>query len=77
MTDDVDGFRTKIIVEQESPGNPRTLFRVMMYGNVFAEGLTAAQAHVIVGDILETLVLPQHLSQRLGVVPGPSPQRLR
>jgi hypothetical protein len=64
VVDEDDNVRTKIVVEQEKPGDPRTLFRVMMYGKIFAEGLTAAQAHVIVGDILETMVLPQHLNRR-------------
>jgi hypothetical protein len=69
MDHETDSFRTKIVVEQEKPGNPRTLFRVLMYGNVLAEGLTAAQAHVIVGDILESLVLPQSLQKPSVLLP--------
>ena len=47
-----------IIVEPENPGNPRSLFRVYAFGRVYEEGLTAAQAHVLVGDFLEALILP-------------------
>jgi hypothetical protein len=69
MIDEDDNFRTKIVVEQEKPGDLRTLFRVLVYGEIFADGLTAAQAHVIVGDILETMVLPQNGSGRFVPVP--------
>ena len=47
-----------IIVEPENPGNPRSLFRVYAFGRIYEEGLTAAQAQVLVGDFLETLILP-------------------
>jgi hypothetical protein len=53
------GYPTaNIIVEPESPGNPRSLFRVYAFGRIYEEGLTAAQAQVLVGDFLETLILP-------------------
>jgi hypothetical protein len=60
----MQGYSTaNIIVEPENPGNPRSLFRVYAFGRVYEEGLTAAQAHVLVGDFLEALILP---GQRAG-----------
>jgi hypothetical protein len=47
----------QIVVEPETPGDPRTLFRVYMYGRVHGSGLTSAQAHLLVGEILQTMVL--------------------
>ena len=35
------------------PENSRSLFRVALNGKVIASGLTAAQAHLVVGDALE------------------------
>jgi hypothetical protein len=57
------GYPTaNIVVEPESPGNPRSLFRIYAFGRIYEEGLTAAQTHVLVGDFLETLILPRNSS---------------
>ncbi|HLW92782.1 MAG TPA: hypothetical protein VKS78_15980 [Roseiarcus sp.] len=48
-----------ITIEAETPGDSRTLFRVIFNGTVVATGLTAAQAHLIVGDALAKIALPR------------------
>jgi hypothetical protein len=48
----------RISIEFEPPGDSGALFRVLAGEKVIADGLTAAQAHILVGDILERLTLP-------------------
>jgi hypothetical protein len=47
----------KIIIEQEVPGDSRALLRLLVGEKVVAEGMTAAQIHILVGDILEKMTL--------------------
>jgi hypothetical protein len=53
----------RITIELEAPGDARTMFRMLVGEKLVAEGLTAAQAHVLVGDILEKLALPNGRSE--------------
>jgi hypothetical protein len=48
----------RIVIEFEPPGDSSALFRVIVADKVVDDGLTAAQAHILVGDILERLTLP-------------------
>lgn len=50
----------QIVVEAETVGDSRTMFRLRIDANVIAEGLTAAQAHLLVGEILDRFTLPKH-----------------
>src|ERR1700722_9526752 len=43
----------RIVIEPEVPGDSRSLFRLLVGEKVGAEGMTAAQIHILVGDILE------------------------
>jgi hypothetical protein len=47
-----------ISIELEVEGDPTSLFVLKIDGAVFAEHLTAAQTHLLVGDVLEQIVLP-------------------
>jgi hypothetical protein len=49
----------QIVVEAETIGDSRTMFRLRIDANVIAEGLTAAQAHLLVGEILDRFTLPK------------------
>ena len=49
----------EIVIEAETPGNSRTMFRLRINANSIAEGLTAVQAHVLVGEILERIAVPK------------------
>jgi hypothetical protein len=49
----------QIVIEAETPGDSRTMFRLRIDANPIAEGLTAAQAHILVAEILERIVLPK------------------
>jgi len=49
----------RIVIEPETPGDSRSLFRLLVGEKVIAEGLTAAQAHILIGDILEKMTLPK------------------
>ena len=48
-------------VEAETPGDSRTMFRLRIDANLIAEDLTTAQAHLLVGEILERIALPKPL----------------
>jgi hypothetical protein len=49
----------KIIIETETPNDPRTMFRVLVDANVVGEGLTTAQAQLVAAEIIDRLVLPR------------------
>ena len=49
----------RIVIELETPGDSRTMFRLRIDANLIAEGLTAVQAHILVGEILERIALPR------------------
>jgi hypothetical protein len=48
----------RIVIELESPGDSRTMFRLLIDEKLIADGMTAAQTHILIGDILERLALP-------------------
>ena len=52
------GVPPTIAVEAELAGDSRTMFRLRVNGKVVGEKLTAAQAHLLVGDFLERIALP-------------------
>jgi hypothetical protein len=56
----------QLLLEAEEPGNPRSLFRITLNGKVIARSLTAAQAHLIVGDALEAFVMPSAGRRHVG-----------
>ena len=49
----------RIVIETETPGDSRTMFRVEMDRLMIGENLTAAQAHFIVGEVLDRITLPR------------------
>jgi hypothetical protein len=51
----------QIVIEAETPGDSRTMFRLRIDSNLIAEDLTTAQAHLLVGEILERIALPKAL----------------
>ena len=53
----------EIVIEAETPGDSRTMFRLRIDANSIAEGLTAVQAHVLVGEILERIAVPKSPSE--------------
>jgi hypothetical protein len=48
----------RIVVEAETPGDSRTLFRVKMGEKLIGYELTAAETHLLVGEMLERIALP-------------------
>ena len=53
----------QIVIEAETPGDSRTMFRLRIDASAIAEGLTTVQAHVLVGEILERIAVPQSPSE--------------
>jgi hypothetical protein len=49
----------RILVELETPGDSRTLFRLLIDDTVVGRGLTAVQAHILVGEVLDRITLPR------------------
>jgi hypothetical protein len=49
----------RILVELETPGDSRTLFRLLIDDKVVGDSLTAVQAHILVGEVLDRLTLPR------------------
>jgi hypothetical protein len=62
----------RITIEPEAPGDSRALFRLLVGEKVVAEGMTAAQIHILVGDILEKMTLQGTQDERRGAQPPPS-----
>jgi len=48
-----------VCIETETAGDSRTMFRLRVNGQVIAGNLTAVQAHLLVGEVLERIVLPK------------------
>ena len=42
----------RITIETETPGDFRSMFRLLIDDKVIGEGLSAVQAHILIGDIL-------------------------
>lgn len=53
-----EGLDVRIVIEPETDGDSRSLFRLFVGEKLVAEGMTAAQTHLLVGDILERIALP-------------------
>jgi hypothetical protein len=53
----------QIVIEAETPGDSRTMFRLRIDASSIAEGLTAVQAHVLVEEILERIAVPKSTGQ--------------
>ena len=47
-----------IMIEAEDPQNPNSMLRVVAGGLVRGESLTAAEAHILIGELLEKLFPP-------------------
>ena len=52
----------RIVVELETPGDSRTMFRLRLDDNVVSENLTSVQAHLLIGEILDRISIPRRLS---------------
>src|ERR1700722_10958998 len=50
-----------IAVEAETTGDSRTMFRLRINGRLVGENLTAAQTHLLVGNVLERIALPNNV----------------
>jgi hypothetical protein len=49
----------RIVIELETPGDSRSLFRLRLDNKVVGENLTAVQVHLLVGEILDRITLPR------------------
>jgi hypothetical protein len=49
----------QIVIEVETLGDSRTMFSLRIDANVISEDLTAEQARLVVGTILERIALPR------------------
>ena len=49
----------RIVIELETPGDSRSLFRLRLDNKVVGENLTAVQAHLLVDEILDRITLPR------------------
>jgi hypothetical protein len=50
----------KVLIEAQSPGDSRSLFRLLIDGRVVGKDLTAAQLHLLIGEILRLIALPSN-----------------
>jgi len=48
-----------IVVELETPGDSRTMFRLLIDDIVVGESLTAVQAHLLAGEIFGRITVPR------------------
>ncbi len=49
----------QIVIELETPGDSRSMFRLRIDDNAIADDLTAAQAHVLIGEVLDRITMPK------------------
>jgi hypothetical protein len=49
----------RIVIELETPGDSRTMFRLRLDDNVVGKNLTAVQTHLLVGEILDRISIPR------------------
>jgi hypothetical protein len=49
---------SEICIQAETPGDSASLFRLLIDQKIVGESLTAAQAHLLVGEILGRVALP-------------------
>ena len=68
------GMVRQIVIEAETPGDSRTMFRLRIDATRVAGDLTAVQAHILVGEILERIAVPKRAEADVAT---PSPSRLR
>lgn len=61
-----------IAIELEEAGDSRSTFRLRLDSTVVGGNLTAAQAQLLVGDILERIALPNRdrIGREIGAVEG-------
>jgi hypothetical protein len=57
----------QIVIEAETPGDSRTMFRLRIDSSLIAEDLTAVQAHILVGEILERIAVPKPSERALAI----------
>ena len=50
-------------IEWQTAGDPAAMLRLRIDNRIVGENLTAAQAHLLVGEILERIVLPNRPPQ--------------
>jgi hypothetical protein len=50
----------KVIIEAQSLGDSRSLFRLLIDGSVVGKDLTAVQLHLLIGEILRLITLPSN-----------------
>jgi hypothetical protein len=65
-----------IRVESETPGDSRTMFRLRIGEKMVGENLTAMQAHLLVGEILQRIVLGRPMILR-DAVTSAEPEQTR
>ena len=53
----------RIVIELETPGDSRSLFRLRLDNKVVGENLTAVQAHLFLGEILDRITLPRRFTR--------------
>ena len=49
----------RIVIELETPGDSRSMFRLSIDDHVIADDLTAVQAHILIGEIFDRITLPK------------------
>jgi hypothetical protein len=55
----------QIVIEAETPGDSRTMFRLRIDASLIADDLTSVQAHILVGEIFERIAMPKPSEQTL------------
>lgn len=67
----------RITIENQEQYDPSSLFRVTLNDRLISENLTAAQAHILVGDIFEKALGPKRPSNATAGNAEPHAPRVR
>ena len=65
----------QIVIELETPGDSRTMFRLRINGSLIADNLTAAQAHLLVGEVFERITLPKSTEEASSITESDTDMR--
>ena len=54
----------RILVELETPGDSRSMFRLLLDNEIVGENLTAVQAHLLIGEVFDRIALPRQAARK-------------
>jgi hypothetical protein len=67
----------QIVIEAELPDDAQSMFRLSINANLIAKGVTAAQAHYLVGEVLARIRSPNRAETVMSDADGDASESMR